>query len=215
MQKYTQAQEAERKRIARELHDVTAQALVMMVRNLGDIDSGHTRVSVKEIQEQARDILKEIRRFSQQLRPSVLDDLGLLPAVQWLASDLTKNYDINVSVNVVGEPHQLPSDAELTLFRITQEALNNVQKHSGASEVDITMEFAGHYTRVTVNDNGKGFEIPGRIGDMARIGKLGLAGMQERTQLLGGTLTIDSQPGKGTLLTIEVPSQTPKREDFP
>ena len=71
------------------------------------------------------------------------------------------------------------------------------------------MEFAGHYTRVTVNDNGKGFEIPGRIGDMARIGKLGLAGMQERTQLLGGTLTIDSQPGKGTLLTIEVPSQTP------
>ena len=206
VQKVSQAQEAERKRIARELHDVTAQALVTIVRNLDDLASGHSRFSVKEIQEQVRGILREIRRFSQQLRPSILDDLGLLPAVKWLAADLTRNYSIPVDVEVVGEPHQLPPDAELTLFRITQEALTNVQRHSGASKVSVAMEFTNHATRVTVSDNGKGFDIPERMGDLARSGRLGLAGMQERAQLMGGALTIDSEPGKGTSLTIEVPS---------
>ncbi len=206
VQKVSQAQEAERKRIARELHDVTAQSLVTVVRNLDDLASGHSSFSVKEIQEQVRDILREIRRFSQQLRPSVLDDLGLLPAVKWLAADLTKNYGIPVDVKVAGEPHQLPPDAELTLFRITQEALTNVQKHSGASRAGVVIEFTDNTTRVTVNDNGRGFEIPERMGDLARSGRLGLAGMQERAQLLGGTLTIDSGHEKGTSLTMEVPS---------
>jgi len=205
VQQVSQAQEAERKRIARELHDVTAQALVTVVRNLGDLVSDHSQFSIKEIQEQVRGILREVRRFSQQLRPSVLDDLGLLPAIKWLASDLTKNYNIPVDVNVAGELHQLPPDAELMLFRITQEALNNVQRHSGASMVSITMEFTDQVTRVTVGDNGKGFEMPERMGDLARIGKLGLAGMQERVQLLGGNLTIDTGPGKGTSLTVTVP----------
>ncbi|OGO19792.1 MAG: hypothetical protein A2144_13125 [Chloroflexi bacterium RBG_16_50_9] len=206
VQKVNQAQEAERKRIARELHDVTAQALVAIVRNLDDMASGHSQFSIKEIQEQVRDSLKEVRRFSQQLRPSVLDDLGLLPAIKWLAADLTKNYGIPVDVKGVGEPRQLPPDAELTLFRITQEALTNVQRHSGAREVSVTVEFTNNNTKVTVSDNGKGFEIPTRMGDLAKSGRLGLAGMQERAQLLGGTLTIDSEVGKGTNLTIEVPS---------
>ncbi len=206
VQKVSQAQEAERKRIARELHDVTAQSLVTVIRNLDELASGHASYSVKEIQEQARDILREIRRFSQQLRPSVLDDLGLVPAVKWLAADLTRNYSIPVDVKVVGEPHQLPPDAELTLFRITQEALTNVQKHSGASRAGVVIEFADKTTRVTVDDNGRGFEIPERMGDLARSGRLGLAGMQERAQLLGGTLTIVSGREKGTSLTVAVPS---------
>jgi len=206
VQKVNQAQEAERKRIARELHDVTAQALVTIVRNLDDLASGHSRFSVKEIQEQARDILREIRRFSQQLRPSVLDDLGLLPAIKWLAAELTKNYGTPMEVKVVGEPHQLSSEVELTLFRITQEALTNVQKHSGASRVGVVIEFSDKATKVTVNDDGKGFEIPERMGDLARSGRLGLAGMQERAQLLGGTLSINSERGKGTSLTVNVPS---------
>ncbi len=204
-QQVSQAQEAERKRIARELHDVTVQSLVTIVRNLGDLDSGHANYSVKEIQEQVRAILKEVRRFSQQLRPSILDDLGLLPAIKWLAADLTQNYSINVDVRIEGEPRQLPPDAELTLFRITQEALTNAQKHSGAKEVTIAIEFNKQSTKVTVGDDGKGFELPERMGDLARSGKLGLAGMQERAQLLGGVLTIDSKPGKGTRLIMEVP----------
>jgi PAS domain S-box-containing protein len=205
VQQVSQAQEAERKRIARELHDVTAQALVTVVRNLGDLDTGYAKYSPKEIQEQVREILREVRRFSRQLRPSILDDLGLLPAVKWLATDLTKNYGIPADVQVVGEPHQLSNDAELMLFRITQEALTNVQKHSGATQVRITMEFTGQTAKVAVNDNGKGFEIPERMGDLAGSGRLGLAGMQERAQLMGGTLNINSESGKGTTLTVEIP----------
>lgn len=205
VQQVSQAQEAERKRIARELHDVTAQALVAVSRNLEGLASGNSQVSIKDIREQVRSILQEVRRFGQQLRPSILDDLGLLPAVKWLASDLTKNYGIAIDIEVVGEPCQLLPEAELMLFRIVQEALSNVRRHSGADKVCVRVEFADHATRITVSDNGKGFEMPTRIGDLARSGKLGLAGMQERAQLLGGTLSIDSKPGKGTTLTVEVP----------
>ncbi len=204
-QQVSQAQEAERKRIARELHDETAQALVAVLRNLEDLASDHPQFTIKDMREQVRSILKGVRQFSQQLRPSILDDLGLLPAVRWLASELTKNYGIATDVKVVGEPHQISSDAELMLFRIIQEALNNVQKHSKANRACVTLEFIDHVTKATVSDDGKGFETPGRVGDLARSGKLGLTGMQERAQLLGGNLIIDSKPGKGTILTVELP----------
>ena len=202
-----QAQEAERKRIARELHDETAQALVAVSRSLDDIASGHSQLSIKDIREQVRGILQEVRKFSQELRPSILDDLGLLAAVKWLASDLTKNYSIAADVEVVGKQRQLPPETELMLFRIVQEALTNVRRHSEASRVCVRVEFTDHDIKITINDNGRGFEMPARLGDLARIGKLGLAGMQERAQLLGGTLTIDSESGKGTTLSVEVPPQ--------
>jgi len=205
VQQVSQAQEAERKRIARELHDVTAQALVAVSRNLEGLASGNSQVSIKDIREQVRDILQEVRRFGQQLRPSILDDLGLLPAVKWLVSELTENYGIATDIEVLGEACQLLPEAELMLFRIVQEALTNVRRHSGADKVCVRVEFADHGTKIMVSDNGKGFEMPTRVGDLARTGKLGLAGMQERAQLLGGTLVIDSKPGKGTTLTVEVP----------
>jgi signal transduction histidine kinase len=135
----------------------------------------------------------------------VLDDLGLVPAVQWLASDLTKNYGINVSTEITGNPRALPPAAELMLFRITQEALTNVRKHSQATSVSVKINFSDHNIRVTVQDNGKGFVMPKGMGDLTRTGRLGLAGMQERAQLLGGILNIQSEPGKGSTLTIEVP----------
>ena len=201
----SQAQEAERKRIARELHDDTAQALVAVIRNLEDKDAGHSQLTIGDIREQLRRILQGVRHFSQQLRPSVLDDLGLLPALNWLASDLTKNYGIVASVSVSGTPKELSSDAELTLFRITQEALTNVRKHSNAKKADVSLEFSDYRTRLRVQDDGKGFDLPERLGDMTRTGKLGLAGMQERAELLGGTLTIRSLPGQGTTMIVEVP----------
>lgn len=205
VQQVSLAQEAERKRIARELHDETAQALVAVSRNLGDLASGNCQLSIKDIQEQVRSILRQVRQFGQQLRPSILDDLGLMPALNWLASDLTKNYNIAADVLVVGKPRQLPPEAELNLFRIAQEALTNVRRHAEANSVGITVEFGDDRAKLTVTDNGKGFKLPARVGDLARDGKLGLAGMQERAQLLGGTLTIDTEPGKGTILTVEVP----------
>ncbi len=205
VQQVSRAQEAERKRIARELHDGTAQALVTVSRSLDDLASGNPHPSVQDIREQVRGILQEVRRFSQQLRPSVLDDLGLLPAVKWLTSELTENHGIAADIAVVGNERQLSPEAELTLFRIVQETLSNVRRHSQASRVVIRVEFADHSTKVMVSDNGIGFEMPTRIGDLARSGRLGLAGMQERAQLLGGTLSIDSKPGKGTTVVVEAP----------
>jgi len=205
VQQVGQAQEEERKRIARELHDGIAQALVTVSRNLDELASGKSQLSIKDIREQVRATLREVRRFSQQLRPSILDDLGLLPAVKWLASDLTKNYSIAADIEVVGKQRQLLPEVELMLFRIIQEALTNVRRHSEANRVCVRLEFADHNTKMTVNDNGRGFEMAARVEDLARNGKLGLVGIQERAQLLGGTLAIHSEPGKGTTLTVEVP----------
>jgi signal transduction histidine kinase len=204
-QKVGEAQEAERKRIARELHDETAQALVVVSRHLDDLALGDAKLSIADIRKEVQKIFEGVRHFSQELRPSVLDDLGLVPAVQWLASDLTKNYGINVSTEITGNPRALPPAAELMLFRITQEALTNVRKHSQATSVSVKINFSDHNIRVTVQDNGKGFVMPKGMGDLTRTGRLGLAGMQERAQLLGGILNIQSEPGKGSTLTIEVP----------
>ncbi len=205
VQKVSEAQEAERKRIARELHDETAQQLVVVSRHLDDFAHNKSKLSIGDIREEVRKALEGVRHFSQELRPSILDDLGLIPAIKWLASDVTKNYNITVDTEIAGTQRQLPPQAELMLFRITQETLNNMRRHAQATRAGIRLEFADHTIKLTVSDNGKGFELPARVGDLARSGKLGLAGMQERAELLGGTLSIDSQPGKGTKITVEVP----------
>ncbi len=205
VQKVSQAQEAERKRVSRELHDETAQALVVVLRHLDDLAAGKSKLTASDIRMEVQKILEGVRHFSQELRPSVLDDLGLIPAVQWLASDLTKNFGISVETEIRGTQRHLPQESELMLFRIAQEALTNVRKHSQATKALVRVDFADHRIKLTVQDNGKGFKTPSGVGDLTRSGKLGLAGMEERVQLLGGTLNIQSQPGKGTNLTVEVP----------
>jgi len=206
VQQVSQAQEAERKRIARELHDETAQALVAVARNLDDLANGNSKVTANDIKEQVRNILKEVRNFSQQLRPSVLDDLGLVPALKWLATDLTNNWNIAAEVQVQGQPRQLSKEAELVFFRIAQESMTNARRHAKASKVQVKLEFRDKSVRMTVSDNGTGFEIPQRVSDFARIGKLGLAGMQERARLIGGTFSIQSTPGLGTSVILESPT---------
>ncbi len=144
-------------------------------------------------------------RLSQDLRPAALDRLGLLSALEWLASDTTQFSEIVTEVNVIGDVRRLPEEIELVLFRIAQEALRNVWRHSQASNAEITVEFEQDKTRITISDNGQGFNLPEAMSALARNGKLGLAGMQERAQLLGGTLTVKSQPGEGTSITVELP----------
>jgi two-component system sensor histidine kinase DegS len=205
VQKVNQAQEAERKRIARELHDDAVQALAVVSRHLDDLAHGHSSLSVEDIRQEINDIARGIRSFSQELRLSILDDLGLITAVQWLASNMTKNYKIAVETKVYGEQQPLPEETELILFRIIQEALSNIRKHSGATEALVLLDFSEQNITVTIKDNGKGFDIPSGVADLASTGRLGLVGMQERAQLLGGTLSIDSQPGSGTSLTVTIP----------
>jgi signal transduction histidine kinase len=206
----TKAQEDERKRIARELHDDTAQALVDLSRRLDDLATSPESLSetvierLEEFQELIDNILRDVRRFSRDLRPSVLDDLGLLPALEWLTVNLRQEDGIKTELKVHGNKRRLPPEAELALFRIVQEALSNVRKHSRASRVVSTVEFGEGRVRITVNDNGQGFELPGRTDDLAATGKLGLIGMHERARLLDGTLTVYSEPGEGTTITVDV-----------
>ena len=140
------------------------------------------------------------------MRPAALDRLGLLPAIEWLASDVSEHSDIIAEVKVIGKEHTLSEEAAIALFRITQEALRNVWRHSGATNAQIVIEFTDSVTRITVTDNGKGFRVPKSIGDMARDGKLGLTGMQERAQLVGGNIVVKSTLDEGTIITVELPS---------
>ena len=139
-------------------------------------------------------------------RPIALDRLGLLPALEWLASDVAEYSKIATRVNVLGTERRLPEEVELVLFRITQEAMRNVWRHSQATRAEIKVEFDESKTRITVSDNGKGFNLPETIEDLARDGKLGLAGMQERARLVGGTITIQSELGRGSSITIDIPA---------
>lgn len=213
LQQVTRAQEEERKRIARELHDDTIQDMVVLSRQLDGLVHSASQwlpgdmTRLEQMRQQVGRILDGVRRFSQDLRPSVLDDLGLLPALEWLASDMMQHFGVTVAMGVVGSVRRFPPETELVLFRVAQEALRNVWKHAEASRAWITVEFGDHKTVLTIKDNGKGFELPERVADLANAGKLGLAGMQERAQLIGGSLTIQSEPGKGTTITVEVPTQ--------
>jgi len=208
----TEAQEEERKRIARELHDETAQQLVVLSRQLDSLISVPGELPERDIKlvegvrAQVDKTLEGVRRFSQDLRPSVLDDLGLLPALDWLVSDLQKHFDMTIGMAVLGPEHRFSPELELVLFRIAQEALRNVWRHSGASRAWVTVEFGDNETTLAVRDNGKGFEVPRSMADLANVGKLGLAGMEERARLVGGKLTLESEPGKGTTVTVEVPA---------
>lgn len=211
LQQATRAQEEERKRISHELHDDTIQDLVVLSRQLdalasdGEGLSGEVRRRLEELWKQTDSIVQGVRRLSQDLRPAALDRLGLLPAVEWLASEVTKYSGIATKVNVIGKEHRLPEEVAIALFRVTQESLRNVWRHSGATRAEITIDFFDSRTKITVSDNGKGFILAGKVGDLAKHGKLGLAGMQERAQLVGGTLTVRSGLSEGTSITVEVP----------
>lgn len=209
-QQATLAQEEERKRISRELHDETIQSLVVLSRQLDALASSgkdlseDTRFGLDELQRQADIIMQGLRRLSQDLRPAALDRLGLLAALKWLASDVEETSGVVTRVNVFGKERRLPDEVETALFRIVQEALRNVWRHAAATEAEVLVEFVEGRIRIVIKDNGKGFILPDMVGDLARDGKLGLLGMRERAQLIGGNLMVQSQPGEGSSVTVEL-----------
>lgn len=211
LQEITKAQEEERKRIARELHDSSAQNLIALLHQLDNLLTAKTKLPVKEAKalwgfyEQIRDTLQEVRRFSRDLRPSILDDLGLLPALEWVTEDLKNTYWVEADLKVLGAERRLFPETELLLFRIVQEALRNIAKHAKATRAEVEIKFDENKITITVSDNGKGFEPPENLGALTPTGKLGLAGMQERVQLLGGSVRLESKPGKGTKIFVEAP----------
>jgi len=208
-----QAQEEERKRLARELHDDTSQQILLLTHGIDNVAYKAERYSSQELRnelgrlyELSQQTYQGIKHYAQALRPSILDDLGLLAAIKWLAEETHNLSGIDVRVKTDTIP-PLPPETQLVLFRIVQESLNNVQRHSGASEASIRLECQGDEIRVTISDNGKGFKLPRQLSEFASQGKLGLTGMEERVQLVGGKLEVSSWEGKGTTIVVRVPTE--------
>jgi signal transduction histidine kinase len=160
---------------------------------------------LERLQQRIEEILQGVRRFSRDLRPSVLDDLGLLPAIEGLLADV-RDQAVSAELTILGEKRRLSQDAELGLFRIVQEALSNVMRHAGASWVVVRVEFSDSSVRVDVRDDGQGFELLASPGDFATIGRFGLLGIEERTQLMRGHFQVRSAPGQGTMVRVDVPA---------
>lgn len=211
LQQITRAQEEERKRIARELHDDTTQLLLSLSRQLDNFirnEHNYTEDQVaflKDIQEQVNKGVQSVHRYAQDLRPSLIDDLGLMAALRSLVKRAQEYNEIEISLKVKGKERRLPSEVELLMYRVIQEALNNIWKHSQATQSHIDIRFSEKQVNVNISDNGIGFEISDTIGDLAQTGKLGLIGMQERARLLGATLSFKSSPGKGTRVLFSLP----------
>ncbi|MGA2367023.1 MAG: PAS domain S-box protein [Dehalococcoidia bacterium] len=207
----TRAQEEERKRISRELHDDTAQALFAISRQMDNFIRDNLtlpeqkRKILQDIRQRIGVTLQGIRRFSQDLRPSIIDDLGLMPAVKWLVKQKSEESGIDILLKITGKEQRLLPEMELILFRIIQEGLNNISKHASASEAEVQVGFEDSRVDVSIVDNGQGFELPQSVGDLSPSGKLGLVGMQERVSLINGSLIIKSEPGKGTEVKVSVP----------
>ncbi|MCC6382175.1 MAG: hypothetical protein IT304_06675 [Dehalococcoidia bacterium] len=218
-QEVMKAQESERQRIAHELHDVSVQSAILICRQLDFAvdttesgDRAQTVAALAEARHAAEEMADELRRFSRDLRPLILEDLGLIPALKRLLAELRERTRIRVRFHVVGGARRLDPAVELALFRIGQEAVRNVERHSGASSMSVTVVFRAEAVLLSVIDNGKGFAVP-PLTLLVRQGRLGLLGMHERARLVHGKCQILSPVGGGTRVLVDVPAPTIGRED--
>lgn len=204
----TEAQEAERKRLSRELHDDVLQSLAVAKAQIDAIGpsgaSEEARGRLLGVQEILATTIGSVRRYCKDLRPSLLDDLGLIDAISWLVSELKARTALSVDLVVTGPRQRLSERDELLIFRVVQEALRNVERHAEATSVQVGLDFCRDRLTVCVEDNGKGMRrnTASRKGS-SRAG-LGLRGMDERTKLLKGTLVTKSGPGAGTKIALIV-----------
>ncbi len=204
------AQEEERKRIARELHDETSQALTSLAIGLEaavatvPLACEDMRPKLKRMQSLALATLDEIEKVIYELRPSLLDDLGLIAAVRWYAESRFEVTGTNVNVEVTGPERKLPVQMETDLFRIIQEAVNNIARHAEAETASITLGFRDDRFTAHIEDDGQGFDYEQVMSSREGQRGLGLLGMKERVELLGGILSINSRPGLGTEIDVEI-----------
>lgn len=205
------AMEEERKRIARELHDETSQVLTSLLISLAILEESITtqeaRDRIAETRTLAHRTLRAIRNLSIDLRPSALDDLGLLPALRWYIKEYQQKFSLVVDFQASGFKERLSTEMETALYRIVQESLTNIARHAQAHHVNVTLKEEDEAVYATIKDDGRGFE-PEQLQKLPSSGQergWGLMGMHERAHLLDGTLTIDSSPGKGTTVQACLP----------
>jgi len=200
--------EEEARRIAHALHDDAGQLLASVHLVLEEVATGlpaRTRDRLKRVRGPLDEIEKHLRRLSHELRPTILDDLGLLPALEFLAQGVAARSGMAIRVEGAARP-RLPAAVETALYRVVQEALRNTTKHAVATRVDIRLEIVPEAASCSVKDDGRGFDLQAVLDKKGERG-LGLIGMRDRLSALGGQLTIDSAPGRGTELRIIIPME--------
>ncbi len=213
----TRAQEDERLRLSRDIHDGVLQDLLAVGLRLEKAIRAERRgvhtgaAQMKTIRDEVQRLAREMRAMSHGLRPSVLDELGLVPAVQTLLRGLEETRRMKTELQVLGAQTRLGAEVELALFRIVQEALNNAKRHSGAGSARVRIEFGEGSIKVVISDDGQGFEATRQAGDMPSEGGLGLVGMEERARMLGGRVSLESGTGAGTTVTVQIPHARPGR----
>ena len=210
--KVIKAQEDERQFIACELHDDVVQNLAAVALDIGTLalsrnnNPNTVTKQLEKLRSKVDGIIYDIRRFCHSLRPHILDRMGLISALQVLADELSYTGKIRVEVDAIGKTRRLSPIIELVLFRITQEALNNVMKHANADIAEVKVAYSQDDTKLTVKDNGQGFNSEGYLNKLPSTGKLGLLGMRDRTRLVNGDFRLDSGVGKGTAITVTIPN---------
>lgn len=203
--------EEEKKKIARDLHDETSQLLASLNAHLQaafetlPVEAHKTQTLIKRSQELSLQILDELHKLIYDLRPALLDELGLLPAISSLADSHLREAGIKFNLKTSGQVSRLSPDLEITLFRVIQETFTNIVKHARASRVQINMDFRKAKLKITIKDNGRGFDVNEVNLSKTRPRGLGLLNMEERIKLVDGSWLIHSAPGSGTQITIEVP----------
>jgi signal transduction histidine kinase len=200
----TQAQEEERARIGRELHDETIQTLIalghkaQMIQRHFERASPQTNELITDLRQMVAQSIEEVRRFSHALRPPYLDELGLQTSLEMLAREVGAEWSVS------GSSRSLNPEKELTLYRVAQEALNNARRHAQAEKIAVELQFHSSLVVLCIDDNGKGFELPANLSDLTHGGHFGLIGMRERTQLVNGQLKIISKRSKGTTIILTI-----------
>lgn len=211
MQKLISAEEEERKRMARDLHDETSQAITSVIVGLQAIaesppmESDILTQKIKALQSTAQKTLEEIHKVIYELRPSILDDLGLMPAIKWYAESRLENAGIKLYVETAGREERLSPDIEIAIFRIVQEAVTNMIKHARAESASISLDFSDDSVVFRIEDDGRGFSMERGLPSDARTKHFGLLGIKERVESLNGHFSVSSQPGKGTVIEITIP----------
>jgi signal transduction histidine kinase len=203
-------QEQERHRLSRELHDDTAQELIDVGHDIDEILESSVDISEKvqkdliELRKNVDEILEKTRRAIQGLQPPLLDELGIKPALLWLCGSLAEDTDIEVEADIDFPEERLTQEIKLVLFRVTQEAMNNIKKHSQAKKVTVALGVTQDKATLTIIDDGAGF-TPSRRDKLLSEGRFGLAGLQERVELINGSFNLRSKPGEGTTIRVEIP----------
>jgi signal transduction histidine kinase len=204
----TQGQEAERLRLARELHDDTLQSLIALKQRVQlarlPYKKGAPVPELEELEGLIEQTIDDLRRTTRALRPIYLEDLGLVAALEMLVRETSQSSGLPVEFNASGT-ERLPAEVELALYRMVQESLNNAVHHAQAEHVSVRMEFNPQETRLEITDDGKGFEVPKTPAEFTPQGHFGLLGLYERAELIGAHLEIRSAAGKGTRLRIDLP----------